>query len=261
MVGDDVERDAPIAPAMAADVGQAARARPEGRLAPGVRALGGDHDHVRDEREHRHHREGRGGAQAQRARVGAAVQGHERCGRADDGEQDEHDEALRRRVAVVQRAHGSERRRSDRRGRARAEGDEDRAQLATVAIERDQGREAGQQAGDRAAREAQVGPHAQRRRGRRGRRAQRPGTVAVARDASAEHEADGGQRSGGVPVGQWLLEAPAGPRAGVQVDDAGQQAPGEPVADDHERAGGQGRLEQPRGAPVAPREGARGEGG
>jgi hypothetical protein len=259
MVGGDVDRHAPVAQTMGADVRQPGVGRSEGRVARGAAALGQDDGGVGKQRERDDHRDDGRGAQAQwgGARVAAGLQKRRPGG--DGREQREDGQTLRRAVAGVQGTHGAEGRGRGARERPGAERDRRRAQLRAGAVEGDERGQAGEQARDRAAREAQVGAHAQRGRGCRGRDAQRARARDVAGEASAEDEPDRRQRAGRVPVGHGLLQAPARPRGGVQVHDAGQQPPAQPVADDDEGTGRQRRLDHARRAPIAPRHRAGGE--
>jgi hypothetical protein len=259
MVGGYVDRHAPVAQAMGAHVREPRVGRPEGGVARGAAALGEDDGGVRQQRQGDDHRDNGRGAQPQRsdALFGAGLQ--ERRPGGDDREQREDGQPLRRGVAGVQGAHAAEGRGGGAGERPGAERDRRRAQLRAAAVEGDERGQAGEQARDRAAGEAQVGAHAQRGRGGRGRDAQRARAGDVAGEARAQHEPDRRQRAGRVPVGHGLLQAPAGARGGVQVNDAGQQPPAQPVADDEEGAGRQRRLDHARRAPIAPRQGAGGE--
>jgi hypothetical protein len=250
VVGGDVDRHAPVAQAVAADVRQACVGRAEGGVARGAAALGEDDRGVGDHRQNHGDRDDRRGTQAQGRRplLGAGLEDCRAGG--DEGEQRQHGEALRGGVAGVQRAHRAEGRGGGARERPRAERDRHGAQLWPGALEGDERGEAGQQARDRATREAQVGTHAQWGGGRRGGDAQRAGSRHVAGEARAEHEPDRRQRAGGVPIGQRLLEAPAGARGRVQVHHIGQQPAAQAIADDDERPGGQRGLDHPRRAPV-----------
>ena len=244
---------------MGADVREPRVGGPEGGVARGAPALGEHDGGVGDQREHDDHREDGRGAQAQRGGAIVCASLQERRAGGDDGPQREDRQPRRGGVARVQGAHGAEGRRRRPGQRSGAQRDRRRPQLRAGAVE---GHECGQtreQARDRAAREAQVGAHAQRGGGGRGRDPQRPRAADVAGEARAEDQPDGGQRAGRVPVGHRLLEAPARARRGVQVHDAGQQAPAQPVADDDERPGGQRGLDQARRAAIAPRDGAGGE--
>jgi hypothetical protein len=235
---------------MAADVRQARVRRAEGGVARGPAALGEDDRGVRDDRQEHDDGDDRRGAQPQRRRplLGAGLQ--ERRAGGDEREQRQHSEALRGRVPGAQRAHGAERRGGGSREHPRSERERHGAQLRPGAVEGDERGEPGQQARDRPAREAQVGAHAQRGGGRRGGDAQRARPRHVAGEARAEHEPDRRQRAGRVPIGQWLLEAPAGARGRVQVHHVGQQPPAQAVADDDEHPGGERGLDHPRRAPV-----------
>ena len=238
---------------MGADVGEAGVRRPEGRVARGPAALG-EHDRGVGEQCQRDDDDGDGrGAHAQqpvRALVAAPLQ----VGGAgrDDREQREHRQPLRGGVRGVQRAHRGEGRSRGACQRPRAQRNRRRAQLRAGAVEGDERSEASQQTRDRAAREAQIGAHPQRGGGRRRGDPQRARAGGVAREARAEDEPDRRQRARRVPVGQGLLQAPAGALRRVQVHDAGQKSPGEPVGDDDKRGGRQGGLDQARRAPIAP---------
>jgi hypothetical protein len=246
---------------MGADVGEARVGRAEGRVARGPAALGEDDGSVGEQRQRDDDRDDRRGAERQRARgVGAAALEERGAGR-DDREQREHRQPLRRCVARGQRAHGAEGRGRGARQRPRAERDRRTAQLSAGAVEGDERGQPRQQAGDRAAREAQVGAHAQRRGGGRGGDPQRARAGGVAGQARAEHQPDGRERARRVPIGQRLLEAPAGALRGVQVHHTRQQSPAQPVGDDDERRGRQCGLDHARRAPIAPHEGACGERG
>ena len=254
MVGGDVDGHAPVAQAMGADVGQPRVRRSEGRIARGAAALGEDDGGVGEQRERDDHRHDGRRAHAQRdgARVAAGLQ--ERRAGGDDREQGEDRQPLRRGVPGIQGADGAKGRGGDPGERTGAQRDRHRAQLRAAAVEGDERGQPGEQARDRAAREAQVGAHPQRSGGGRGGDPQRARAGDVAGEPGAEDEADRRQRAGRVPVGHGLLQAPAGARGGVQVDDAGQQPPAQPVADDDQRAGREGGLDQARGAAVAPRQ-------
>ena len=259
MVGPDVDRHAPVAQAVGADVRQPRVGRPEGGVARRASALGEDHGGVGEQREGDDHRDDGRGAQAQRGGALVAAGLQERRPGGDDREQGEDRQALRGGVAGMQGAHRAEGRSRGARERAGAEGDRRRTQLRAAAVEGDERRQAREQARDRAAREAQVGAHAERSRGGRGGDAQRTRAGDVAGEAGAQHEPDRGQRAGRVPVGHGLLQAPARARGGVQVHDAGDQPPAQPVADDQQRAGCEGRLDHARRAPIAPGHRAGGE--
>jgi hypothetical protein len=256
MVGGDVDRHAPVAQAMGADVRQPRVGGPEGGVARGPAALGEDDGGVGEQRERDDHRDDRCRAQAQRGRPLVAAGLQQRGSGGDGGEQHEDRQALGRGVAGVQGAYRAEGRGRGARERPGAERDGRRAQLRAGAVEGDERSQAREQAGDRAAREAQVGAHAQRCRGRRGGDAQRARAAGVAGQAGAEDEPNRRQRAGRVPVGQGLLQASARPRGGVQVDDARQQPAAQAVADHHQGAGRQRGLDHARRAPVAPGHGA-----
>ena len=256
MVGGDIDRHAPVAQAMGADVRQPRVGRPEGGVARGPAALGQNHGRVGEQAERDDHRDDGCRAQAQRGALLVAAGLQERCRGGDGGEQHEHRQALRRGVAGVQGAHRAEGRGRHARERPGAERDRRGAQLRAGAVEGHERSQAREQAGDRAAREAQVGAHAERRRSGRGGDAQRARAADVAGEAGAEDEPHRRQRACRVPVGQGLLQAPAGTRGGVQVDDAGQQPPAQAVADDDQGAGGERGLDHARRAPIAPHDGA-----
>jgi hypothetical protein len=261
MVGGDVDRDAPVAQAVGANVRQPRVGRPEGRVARRAAALGEDDGGVGEQRKRDDHRDDGCGPQAQRggAIVAAGLQERRRGG--DDREQRQDGQALRRGVAGVQGAHGAEGRGRGARECSGAQRDRRGAQLRAGAVEGDERGQAREQARDRAAREAQVGAHAERGGGGRGGDAQRARAGDVAGEAGAEDEPDRGQRAGRVPVGEGLLQAPARARGGVQVHHAGQQAPAQAVADDDEGPGRERRLDHARRAPIAPRHGAGSERG
>ena len=244
---------------MGADVRQPRVGRSEGGVARGAAALGQDDGGVGEQRERDDHRDDGRGAQTQRggSRVAAGLQ--QRRDGGDGREQREDGQTLPRGVAGVQGAHGAEGRGGGAGERPGAQRDRRRAQLRARAVEGDECGQASKQAGDRAAREAEVGAHAQRGRGRRGSDAQRARARHVTGEAGAEDEPDRRQRSGSDPVGQGLLQAPARPRGGVQVHDAGQQPPAQPVVDHDEGAGRQRRLDHARRPSIAPRQGAGGE--
>jgi hypothetical protein len=101
MVGGDVDRDAPVAQAVRADVRQPRVGRPEGRVARRAAALGEDDGGVRDQRERDDHRDDGRGAQAQRGGALVAAGLHERRPGGDDREQGQDGQALRRGVAGV----------------------------------------------------------------------------------------------------------------------------------------------------------------
>ena len=149
----------------------------------------------------------------------------------------------------LQRRHAVEA--ADDRGRQRAGRDAERAGPQLLTARRQQRKHQQPAAGgrQRAAREREVHAHGERGGGTRGGDAQRLGARRVARQPRAQDEADRRQRPGRVPIGERLLEPPAGRERALEVHDAGQQASGETVADDHDDARGQDRLD--RGGPAA----------
>ena len=104
------------------------------------------------------------------------------------------------------------------------------ARVGAAATQDDEPEHGGRQ---RAARVGEVDAGAERGCGGGRRDAQRRRARAVAGEPRAQHEPDGGQRALAVPVGDRLLEPAAGAARAIEVDEAGQQPPREPVADHH----------------------------
>jgi hypothetical protein len=123
MVGGDVDRDAPVAQAVGADVRQPRVGRPEGRVARRAAALGEDDGGVGQHRQRDDHRNDGRGAQAQGGAALVAAGLQERRPGGDQGEQRQDGQTLRRRVTGVQRAHGAEGRGRGARERPGAERD------------------------------------------------------------------------------------------------------------------------------------------
>jgi hypothetical protein len=145
MVGGDVDRHAPVAQAMGADVRESRVGGAEGGVARGPAALGEDHGGVGDQRERHDHRDDGRGAEAQRA--GALVEParlQQRRAGGDDREQREDRQPLRGGIARVQGAHGAEGRGRRPGERSGAQRDHRRPQLRAAAVEGDQRGQPGQ---------------------------------------------------------------------------------------------------------------------
>ena len=257
MVGERGEADAPVLVAVRAHRGQAAGLGAGGQLG-GARALGesaddeaGDDDRPARERDPA---EPRGAGQGVVVRVARRDPAAQRGGRRGDrDQQDEGDRAVA--LAVRERAgerrDPAERRGGERAGDGRAEGERGGPELGARPRRGDEHHEAEGGDRDRPARERQVDAGAERD-GRGGGEHPHPGRPgAVAGHARAQHEADRRERALGVPVGDRLLQPAAGARRAGEVDHAGQQPAGEPVADDEGRPGRERGLERAQRPAVA----------
>ena len=267
MAAELADRDRPVAAAVAAGLREPARRRARRGGARRGAALG-ERGAVGDERARDGDANEHGAGAAGERRAAAELPGRAVVGeggeRHDRQQERAAEEALRLagREAPLQGAYAGERRhRGDREG-GRDERGHGGARLRPRGGEDDEDDEPDRSRGQSSAGEAQVDPEAERRGGGRGGHAQPGGPRAVAGDPRDEHEPDHGERARRVPVGQRLLETAAGPRARRQVHHAGKDSPGEPVADDDERArggaaasrrrgpGGRGARARASGAPV-----------
>lgn len=253
MAGEGAHGHLPVLVAVGAHRAQARGRRAEGRVA--VRRVGrprrdgGADEHTGDG-------DDRGDAgparQPERAQAHALL-GLDAAGAQLNGGRDEHEDeedqederALRLPTgqAPGEPAHARGQAAGDRARDARLDDEGRAAQLAPAGREEHQDDEAAEQRGERSAGEAQVGACQQRHRGRSAERAHATGARAVARQPRAQHDADRGQAPLRVPVGERLLQAPAGVGRVGLVDDPGKQAARQAVADDHERPRHDRRLD------------------
>ena len=150
-----------------------------------------------------------------------------------------------RQVALRERAHPGKRPAGHGGAEAGAERDGGGPYLSPFPCQQHEDEQAGGHRRDRPARERQVDGGAERCDRRRGRGAEADRPTLVRRHPRAEHQPHCGHRPHGVPVGDRLLEPPAGGAALVEVHQAGEEPLGEPIEHHDERARGKRRLDEP----------------